>query len=83
MIFVQIAAYRDPEVLPTIVDCLAKAEFPKNLSFGICWQRATSDHCLEPLKTRKNMRIDEIPWQESQGLYWARSRTQKLYNGEE
>ncbi len=28
MIFVQIAAYRDPELLPTIRDCIAKADFP-------------------------------------------------------
>ena len=35
-IFVQIAAYRDPELLPTIRDCLQKAKYPKLLSFGIC-----------------------------------------------
>ncbi len=37
-IFVQIASYRDPELLPTIRDCIDKAKYPENLTFGICWQ---------------------------------------------
>ena len=37
-IFVQIASYRDPELLPTIEDMLKKAKNPENLVFGICWQ---------------------------------------------
>ena len=36
--FVSIAAYRDPDLLPTIADCLAKARHPDRLRFGICWQ---------------------------------------------
>ena len=39
MIFVQIAAYRDPELLPTIIDCVAKAKHKNDLTFGICWQK--------------------------------------------
>ena len=38
MIFVSVAAYRDPELLPTLADCLAKAREPDRLRFGICWQ---------------------------------------------
>ena len=83
MIFVQIAAYRDPEVLPTIQDCLGKAKFPNDIRFGICWQRDDSDLALEPFKGNRCFRIDEIPWHESGGLCWARSRIQKLYEGEE
>ena len=37
-IFVQIASYRDTELIPTIEDCISKAKFPENLVFGICWQ---------------------------------------------
>ena len=33
-IFVQIASYRDPELLPTIEDMLQKAKNPENLVFG-------------------------------------------------
>ena len=38
-IFVQIASYRDPELIPTIQDCIEKAKYPEDLTFGICWQR--------------------------------------------
>jgi hypothetical protein len=37
-IFIQIAAYRDQELLPTLKDCLEKAEHPENLVFSIAWQ---------------------------------------------
>lgn len=36
--FVSIAAYRDPDLLATIADGLAKARYPARLRFGICWQ---------------------------------------------
>jgi hypothetical protein len=29
-IFIQIASYRDPQLIPTIKDCIAKARNPKN-----------------------------------------------------
>jgi hypothetical protein len=83
MIFVQIVAYRDPELLPTIVDCLAKAKYRKQITFGICWQRHPSEHYLDGIRGRKAFRIDEVDCRESRGLGWARSRVQQLYNHEE
>lgn len=83
MIFVQIAAYRDPELVPTIRDCLANAKYKSDLRFGICWQRHEDEHDLKDFQEDARFRIDTVPWFESQGLCWARSRIQKLYNGEE
>jgi hypothetical protein len=37
-IFVQIASYRDPDLLNTLKDILDNAKTPKNLRFGIAWQ---------------------------------------------
>jgi hypothetical protein len=82
MIFIQIAAYRDPELLPTIRDCLAKATYPDDLRFGICWQTDEADKALEPYLDHPHFRIQRIPWHESKGLCWARSEIQKLYEGE-
>jgi hypothetical protein len=42
-IFVQIAAYRDPELIPTIKDMIDRADNPENLRFGICWQYHPED----------------------------------------
>jgi hypothetical protein len=83
MIFVQIASYRDPELLPTICDCLEKAKFKRDLVFGICWQRDAADTCLDAFKDRKEFRIDDVPWQDSHGLGWARARVQQMYQGED
>ena len=41
-IFVQIASYRDPQLLPTLKDMLDKAKYPDNLRIGISWQHALS-----------------------------------------
>ena len=42
-IFVQIASYRDPQLVPTIENMLAQAKKPKNLVFGICRQYHPED----------------------------------------
>ena len=42
-IFISIAAYRDPEIIPTIKDAIAKASCPENLTFGVVWQALPED----------------------------------------
>ena len=81
-IFVQIASYRDPELIPTIKDCIAKAKYPENLTFGICWQRDEKEN-LDEFKDLPNFQIIDIPWKQSKGLCWARCEIQKLWKGEE
>jgi Uncharacterised nucleotidyltransferase/Glycosyltransferase (GlcNAc) len=83
-IFIQIAAYRDLELIPTVQDAISQATYPERIGFGICWQyesQAELDY-LEPLKTINNCRIKSIPARESRGLGWARSQTEKLWQGE-
>lgn len=82
-IFVNIASYADPELLPTILDCIENAKDPRGLHFGVCWQRHCGDNSLSTLSTRRNMRIDDVPAMESRGCCWARARSQALYNGED
>jgi hypothetical protein len=80
-IFVQIASYRDPELIPTIKDILEKAKHPENLYFGICWQHGPEETLYEYINNPQ-FRIIDVHWRESKGLGWARSAIQKLYNGE-
>jgi hypothetical protein len=42
-IFVQIASYRDPQLIPTLESMLKYAKFPKNLRIGICRQYHPED----------------------------------------
>ena len=81
-IFVQIASYRDPELLNTLRDCIAKAKNPKNLTFGICWQRDEKETLAEFAKD-KRFRVMDVHFSESKGACWARYSIQQLYKGEE
>ena len=83
-IFIQIASYRDPQLLPTIKDMIDKAKKPKNLVFGICWQHSKEDAWdqLEEFKEDKRFRILDVDYTESKGVCWARNAVQQLYKGE-
>lgn len=83
-IFIQIAAYRDPELLPTLRDCISKAYFPQNLIFSISWQHCDSDEWdnLYEYLDDDRFKIIDIPYKESKGACWARNLLQHQYNGE-
>jgi hypothetical protein len=80
-IFVQIASYRDTELIPTIEDCISKAKFPENLVFGIAWQHSNEQN-LSKYKEDKRFKILDIPYKESKGASWARSQINSLYSDE-
>lgn len=80
-VFVSIAAYRDPDLIPTIRDCVAKARWPDQLRFGVCWQHGPDE--ARPPKLRGRLRLIDVPWQESQGACWARAQCMALYDGED
>ena len=83
-IFVQIAAYRDPELIPTIKDCLEKAKYPSRINFAIAWQHSSEDEWdnLEEFKNNQRFQILDIDYKKTFGVCWARSELQKLWNGE-
>jgi hypothetical protein len=83
-IFIQIASYRDPQLVPTIKDCIAQAAHPENLVFGIAWQHNKEDawDTLEEFYGDPRFRILDIPHNESQGACHSRNLIQKLYQGE-
>ena len=83
-IFVQIASYRDPELLPTLDDLFDKASKPDNLKVCIAWQHNKEDKWdnLDKYKNDDRVIIDDIDYKESLGVCWARNRVQQHYNGE-
>ena len=84
-IFIQIASYRDPQLVLTIKDAINNAKKPKNLVFGICRQYHPDDKfdSLEEFKGDKRFRIVDVLYSESKGVCWARNQVQQLYKGEE
>lgn len=76
-IFINIAAYRDPELIPTVRDAIEQAKDKTRLSFGVCWQynknepenfNEEEDSLFDGVKVR----YIRIPAEESYGMNWAR-----------
>ena len=84
-IFVQIASYRDPQLIPTIENLLENAKKPKNIVIGVARQFHPEDGFddLSKYKKDKRFRILDIPYTDSKGVCWARHQVQQLYGGEE
>ena len=84
-IFIQVAAYRDPELEPTIADLLAHAEHPERLRFGICRQFHPGDGFdrLDAYRDDERFRIVDVLYTRTRGACWARHFVQQLYRDED
>ena len=84
-IFIQIASYRDPQLLKTLNDCISKSENPDNLVFSICWQHSLEDEwdTLDEFKDDPRFKIIDVDYRESKGACWARNKLQQQYDGEQ
>jgi hypothetical protein len=81
-IFVSIPSYRDPQLVPTVRDCLAKASHPERLTFAICWQHADDEQLPESFRGDQ-FRLLDVDWRGSRGACWARAKVMDLWDGEE
>ena len=83
-IFIQIASYRDPQLIPTIEDCIKNANNPQNLRFGIARQFKDTDQFdnLDQYRKDPRFRIIDIEWNKSKGVCWARNAVQQVYKEE-
>ena len=84
-IFVQIASYRDPQLIPTLESMIDNAKYPKNLRIGICRQYHPDDKfdLLDKYKDDNRFRVVDVLYSESKGVCWARNQVQQLYGGED
>jgi hypothetical protein len=83
-IFIQVASYRDPQLIPTIQSALENAKRPENLVFGIARQFHPDDSFdnLDEYRNDERFRIIDIPYTESKGACWARNQIQQVYGKE-
>lgn len=84
-IFIQIASYRDPQLIHTIRDCDMKASDPSKLVYSIAWQHSQEDEWdqLYEFKDDPRFRVVDIDYKDSKGACWARNQLQQNYDGEE
>lgn len=91
-ILISLASYRDPELIPTIRDCLAQARDPSRLRFAVGWQHGapkpdgTYYPGDEPLPKEwvdsDQFCIIDVPHTDTQGVCWMRSLLQQQWAGE-
>jgi hypothetical protein len=83
-IFVQIAAYRDPQLVPTLKDMLSQAKNPNSLVIAIAWQHSSEDSwdSLDEFKDDPRFKIIDIDYKDAKGVCWARNQVQQLYGSE-
>ncbi len=65
-IFISIASYRDPELLPTLRDCIANAKNSKRLKFGICWQHDETENVDEFINDSR-FKFIKVPYELAKG----------------
>ena len=84
-IFISIASYRDPELLPTLENLLANASNENELVICIAWQHAEEDtwDTLDIYKHDPRFKIIDIPYQDAQGVCWARYLIQESFEDED
>ena len=83
-IFVHLPAYREPELVPTIKDCLAQAKDPSRIVFGICRQFKPEDGFdnVDEYRNNKNFKIIDMPHEQAKGLPYARALINDLITDE-
>lgn len=84
-IFIQIASYRDPQLIHTIRDCDMKANDPSKLVYSIAWQHSNDDEWdqLHEFKDDPRFKVVDINYKDSKGACWARNQLQQNYDGEQ
>lgn len=84
-IFIQIASYRDPQLIHTIRDCDIKASDPSKLVYSIAWQHSNDDEWdqIHEFKDDPRFKVVDIDYKDSKGACWARNQLQQNYDGEQ
>lgn len=83
-LFLHLAAYRDPELIPTLKDALKKADRPEKITFGIVWQFIPGeDERITEQMQEFPCKMIEIDARKSLGVCWARSLGQRLLQDED
>lgn len=82
-IFISIACFLDKDIINTIEDCLQKAAYPENITFGICLQYDPNDNFLQKYENHKQFKIFKMNYKKAKGPAFARYICTKLISNED
>lgn len=81
-VFVSVASYRDPELAPTVLDCLAKAGHPDEVRVVVCWQHR-GDEDVSAIAADPRVKLLDVDARDSRGACWARAQVMRHYTDED
>lgn len=81
-VFVSVASYRDPELVPTVRSCLAAARHPDDLRIVVCWQHL-GDEDVSAIAGDPRVTLLDVDARTSRGACWARAEVMRRYAGED
>jgi len=82
-VFIQIPAYRDRELLPTLEGLFGTAARPDKLRVALCWQYGKDEAWLaSEFKRWPQVKVIAVPAKDSAGVNWARRLIGQAYDGE-
>lgn len=81
-IYVQIPAYRDSELGPTLLDLYAQATEPTRLHTCVVWQHSPEEELADDVRALPGLELVDVPADTSEGCNWARRIAQQRWAGE-
>ena len=81
-IYVQIPAYRDTELSPTLLDLYRTAARPERLRTRVLWQHADDERLDPATAALPGLEVVPVPYADSRGCNWARAALQDAWDGE-
>ncbi len=82
-IFVSIANYRDPEIIPTLQSLFSMAQHPERVFAGVLSQVDVKNDLICIPYQHPQIRQHTVDYRESQGITWARSNIFNMFLGDE
>ena len=82
-IFISIASYRDPELIPTVQDLITKSENPQLLRIVVHEQNDFTDPSILGMYPEWQVQVIQTHYSEAKGPTWARYIIQQAYSDEE
>lgn len=79
-IFVQMVAYNNFDVIPTVKDCIKNAKDKENLYFGIC---LVQNEEVPPELDHPRIKVSNVSLDQGFGHGFARSQAQSFYDGQD
>lgn len=81
-IYVQIPAYRDNQLQPTLYNLIENSVCKESLRIAVAWQHEDDEILDRDFLRNHHVELIDIPAQKSRGCNWARSLLQERWMGE-